>query len=818
MKCMMFAVSAILGLSPLMAAPHIRTIKGAVLTPDEGFLIGNGDLSCSIYQEADAIVFRLGKGDVWDRRVDATGCPRPVTVREFIDGVLKEGWTAKDWTASNIAQDASRVKDPVRLKEIFHGKQPCHNIAPRPKPTGEFRLFTHPDLPAPEIDQRLIIEEGRVELALRWPNGVKLRVEAVVDPDQNVLAVKWKADNWTDETRYGYGWLKPGPVWFGLMRWADPDWRDWTEKMAGRKPHWPIETFDLNTLPPLPPPASVSVDGWLGIEQRFQPDEDFPDGFAYRMFVLADKAKGTFRPNRYDREKEEWVHYLPKTGVLEGEVSIPVMTARDGNLDRIPAPRSYAERRAAAKKAAEAFWGKSALSVPGDPFLEDAWYAIWHTRRSVIRGGKAVPPGLFLPSTVDDFARWNGDYHGNYNMQSIFWGEMTADRLEEAEAFFEIVDYARPLGEKIARECYGCRGCFIQLGTYPVHTRTDPYGKLPLGRMAYMTGWAMTKYWQYYRYTRDRDWLRARGYPFMRDCALFYLDFLKKAPHPDLPPELKDGKYHVFPSVQGESGWKSPMDLCDRPQVLNHARWCLYAAAEAAKTLAVDADLVAQWTDRYTNLPDTPRAPTGDDYSYAVHCWWTMLPEFGAGSPWQPARTDPRPPREKGDDWYAYPGIQHFGKIQVARHNACRPSEDYPLWRESLARWMRPNGLVVAMSASRWARAGWTETFAAVAPFQDMLLWSFDGAIRIFPRWHEKVDVAFRDFRAEGAFLVSAAMTRGRVHGFRIRSLKGETCLVHGDWRVTDAQGSTVATDRDRFGRLRFKTVADGCYTLEAAR
>ena len=804
-----------------VSAQHVRTIEGPVLTPNEGFLIGNGDLSCSVYQEQDAIVFRLGKGDIWDRRVDDTGCMEPVTIREFIDGVLKEGWSANDWSASDVGSNG-RVKNPERMKEIFKGKTLRKNVAPCPKPTGEFRIFTHPDLPAPKVVQRLIIEEGRYEIDLVWPNGVKLSAEAVVDPDENVLAVRWKGENWTDETRYGYNWSKSGPAWCGLMRWADPDWRVWSAKKAARNPTWPVMQWPDNVLPPLPAPSQVVIGGVRGIEQKFYPDEDYPQGFAYRMYLLADGSKGVLRPAQFDDKCEEWVHYLPQHGILECEVAIPVCTTRDGNLETVPVRKPYADYRAAACAAAGKFWSKSALAVPGDRFLEDAWYAVWHTRRCILKGGAAVPPGLFMPSIIDDFPRWNGDYHGNYNMQSIFWGEMTADRLEQAESFFQIVDFARPLGEKIAREYYGCRGCFIQLETFAVHTLKDPHPNLPLGRMAYMTGWAMTKYWEYYKYTLDKDWLREKGYPFMRDCALFYLDFLKKAPHPDLPPELNDGKYHAFPSVWGETGWKKPMDLCDARQVLDHARWCLMAAAQAAKELGVDSELQAQWTERFLNLPGTRSRP--DQFNeadgprdYQLHCWYAMLPEIGNGEPWRPSPKggDGEDAEwKKRNDWLCYPGIEYYGKIQRVRRNSFKPDVLYPRWRDTLKRWMHPNGIVTAMTASFWTRDGWTESLSCMAPFQDMLLQSWDGAIRIFPRWPSQIDVGFRDFRAEGAFLVSASMENDKVTRFRIKSLKGGVCRVHGVWTVTDSAGRLITTERDAFGRLTFGSEVDGVYTL----
>ena len=38
---------------------------------------------------------------------------------------------------------------------------------------------------------------------------------------------------------------------------------------------------------------------------------------------------------------------------------------------------------------------------------------------------------------------------------------------------------------------------------------------------------------------------------------------------------------------------------------------------------------------------------------------------------------------------------------------------------------------------------------------------------------------------------------------------------MHGEWRVMDAAGKPVPTDRDRFGRLRFKTAVNAVYALE---
>ena len=64
--------------------------------------------------------------------------------------------------------------------------------------------------------------------------------------------------------------------------------------------------------------------------------------------------------------------------------------------------------------------------------------------------------------------------------------------------------------------------------------------------------------------------------------------------------------------------------------------------------------------------------------------------------------------------------------------------------------------------------------------------------------------------------MVSAAHKAGHVEDVEILSEKGEDCVIHGEWRVLDSAGKAVNTDRDEFGRLRFKTVPGGKYALYA--
>ena len=818
---MLLASAVVLVAGVIGAADHVQVIEGPVLAPEEGLLLGNGDLSASVYQTADEIVFRLGKGDVWDRRLSFEGVPKPAHIQEFIDGELKEGWKSNPFDGKGT-EATKGTKNEKRMRELCGGKSSESYPYPCPKPTGELRMHLPMDLPGPmKIVQRLIIEEARLEVECTWKNGVRVNVEAVIPYDENILSVHWKVIGWNGDVHCGARWNKNLPVWFSMWRWQDPDYGEWAARQTadcGHSGHLGTAKKGV-VVTQLPQPRSF-MDGEVGcIEQSFYPDNLFKDGFKYRLSLFMNRVKsGPIEAIDFGgKTKDAWVRAYPSKGNGEGEIQLAVTTSRDRSF-KVVAVKSHDEYRKLTVDAARADWATRSFSMPKDAFLEQLWYSTCHARRCILKGG-TVPPGLFFPSTVNDFSHWHGDYHSNYNMESIYWGCFTANQLNQEAAYFDCVDFYRPIGEKIAREYYGGRGCFIQLEGFPLLGDDDHHGSLPLGRMAYMTGWFPEPHFEWYKMTLDKEWLAKRGYPFIKDCALFYLDFLKKAPSENLPPNLKDGKYHLFPSIQGESGFSgNPMDVCDKPQALMHCRHSLWMAIEASKELATDEELRAQWQERLDNLAGTHVRSgfKGANGAYAYHCYMAQEPEHG-GRVWAPPAKWDGTPKKRGRNESWYQGILTIWRIGMMRNNECIPERDFPYLRAAAENWCHANGLVWAMSIGSYGRAGaWTETLSCMAPFQEMLLQSWDGSIRLFPRWPKTEDVSFSGWRAQGAFLVSAAQKDGNVSA-RIFSEKGADCILAiGDWLVTEKSGTSVVTDRDEFNRLRFKTRAGATYLLTA--
>lgn len=798
-------------------ALHRIEVSQPVLCPEDGLLLGNGDLSVSVYQAADRIVWRFGKGDVWDRRLDLSDDPRPAHIKEIAHGIKVEGWKCPPYGGGPV--EAIRgTSNPQRMQELCQGAPPSYQKRPYPcpKPVGELALHLPADQPGLQLTQRLAIEEAVLRIACVWQTGVRLDVECFIPPAPNVLVIRWKLENWNERTQTGHS---VPPIRFSLYRWADPKLELFAERFAGEYLHRAFLAAVDPQVTPLPPPTVGAEAGHAWIEQACPPDPLFPDGFRCRMVPWV--SDGAIQPVAMTASREARLQIMPAASARDGRVVVAVTTSSDPGGPAGPLPQIQAalttpsqpcvqQWSAANARSAAEFWTRSRLSV-ADPLIENLWYETLHARRCAYRRD-TVPPGLFLPSTVQDYSHWHGDYHTNYNFQEPFWGDYTANQLELGDAYFAGLEYLLQIGRKIARDYYGCRGVFIQLTGYPIQAEDDPLGVVPMGRMAYMTGWAVNQYWWRYRYSLDADWLRTTGYPVLREAALFYTDFLEKGP---------DGLYHAFPSNQGEDGFTgNPQDYTDRPQVMQHLRYCLRAAIQASEVLDTDADLRAAWRDRLEHCAgDDGRPPVKLEGVERV-CYEANPPEFGFGRPYQP-----QPETAAGPPWPELPTTWYFGQYPWGvmgrlRAGAFIADRDFPVFRALVERWRHPNGLLWGMAVANYGRAGaWTESLGVIAPLQEMMLQSWDGALRVFPAWPRKLDARFETFRAEGAFLVSAAWAQGQVQSLQIRSERGARCQLYPPWptgvKVTDETGQPVECVAEEFQRVGFATRAGGQYRVE---
>ena len=95
---------------------------------------------------------------------------------------------------------------------------------------------------------------------------------------------------------------------------------------------------------------------------------------------------------------------------------------------------------------------------------------------------------------------------------------------ETTEALFSFAERLIPSSKIAARELFGCRGVFFPLQTdaWNISTPESHGWAVWIGAAA----WLALHFMEHYEYTGDIEFLKNRAYPFFKECAEFYEDYL----------------------------------------------------------------------------------------------------------------------------------------------------------------------------------------------------------------------------------------------------------------------------------------------------
>ena len=730
---------------------HILTINHPCQLAEEGFIIGNGNLSASCYQKPGKIVFQLGKNDFWDERLDLSQNPRPAHIRELEEAIDK-GITVDGVTfeVSGVPPEAGK-----RIAEIARRPFSQQRNAPMPKPAMTLYIHYPADWSDCQWRQLLDIESGLLTIEITHFDGAQLILKAVIHPEVNRLTIDWELKNYTPDIAYGgyfFGLPKLPKVYATMFRPDEVSIKNFAEaEMLEHGNNY------FNCAAPFPEFPPLTVDG----EILFQKNPGGKD--------LSGTLCGS---GEISGSSGKFLRLLPAMDACAGSLSAVLSTDRQEDIRQLAKAGDWEKDRIAAAKAAEDFWQRSSVTFD-DEILERSWYASMHVKRSILRHG-TVPPGLFIPSSLQDYSMWKGDYHFNYNYQSIFLGDYEANHISVGDTYFDGVEYVMKLGEKISRDYYDIDGgCFIQLSGYPFHADDDYFGSLPLGRMAYMTGWVAAYFYRRWDLTRDKEFLQKTGYPALKKFATFYEKFLKKD---------ADGVYHAYPSNQGESEF-SRTGATDKTQVLLHANFALIAAANAADALAVDREKAELWRHIAANMPLNKKP---DDYPEFEAFDGEYLPEG--------TRPDFLTVGNRFHDFY-------MGQMPYKLSIALRQQQWNPEWHDELLtfvrRWILPNGTFRGVSAcTHNFRGGWTESLGIAGALTDMLMTSSAfGITRIFPGIPDNRSAKFSNLRSSGAFLISAEKDAGQVKYVEVCAESGGTLKLVNPWKKALLSGRNITSD-----------------------
>ncbi len=234
-------------------------------------------------------------------------------------------------------------------------------------------------------------------------------------------------------------------------------------------------------------------------------------------------------------------------------------------------------------------------------FVEKQFYA---ARYNILSATGKNPPNLQGIWGSSWTPPWQSDYTHDGNLPVAVSSYLCANMPELMNSYFDYHD-ARIEDYRInAKNLYGCRGIMVPSHSSS-HGLNQNYG--PVWCLNYWTGgaaWAAHFYYDYWLYTNDKEFLRKRAYPFMKEAALFYKDFLSIG---------ADGKYVFSPSYSPEN---NPAN--HRSQAVINATMDVMLAKEllrnllsVGKSLKESKGQLQKWNDMLAKMPEYEVDSTG---------------------------------------------------------------------------------------------------------------------------------------------------------------------------------------------------------------
>jgi len=196
-----------------------------------------------------------------------------------------------------------------------------------------------------------------------------------------------------------------------------------------------------------------------------------------------------------------------------------------------------------------------------------------------------------LEALYFQYGPWNSDYHININAQMNYWPAEVCNLSECHQPFLGYVERLVPSGKQTAESLYSCRG-FLAPHTSDAWHPTAPFGKVQYGQWVVGGAWCTQHFMEHYRFTGDRDFLRQRAFPILKESSLFFFDWLVEDP--------KTGKLVSGPSTSPENKFFAPatnqkVNISMGPSMDQQIIWDVFSnTLQAAEILNIDDDFVTE--------------------------------------------------------------------------------------------------------------------------------------------------------------------------------------------------------------------------------
>ena len=455
------------------------------------------------------------------------------------------------------------------------------------------------------------------------------------------------------------------------------------------------------------------------------------------------------------------------------------------------------------------FWSQSSITLP-DTLLNRQWYLEMY-KLGAATGNGAPPISLQAVWTADNgkLPPWKGDFHNDLNTQLSYWPAYSSNHLTQERGYIDWMIKNRNEFEKYTRDYYQVSG----LNVPGVTTLTgQPMG----GWIQYSFGptvsaWLGHHFYLRWRYSMDREFLKKEAYPWIRDVAVFLDEIsvkdksgLRKLPVSSSP-EIYDNS---------RKAWFGDITNFD----LGLIRWTFEKAAELAAELGKNDEAVKwktilnEWPgydidpkSGFTYTKGFPYNQSHRHFSHLIAFHPLGLVDWSKGENDRKIITNTIKTLDSiGPDWWCGYSYSWLGNIKARALDGKGAAEALRIFAEDFC---LPNSFHVNGDQSKTGKSKFTYrpftlegNFAFASGIQEMLIQSHSGVVHVFPAIPDEWEnIRFEKLRAEGAFLVSAALKAGYCSELEIFSEKGGKITVKNPFGTTRFNCSSPYEMKDNF-------------------
>ena len=421
----------------------------------------------------------------------------------------------------------------------------------------------------------------------------------------------------------------------------------------------------------------------------------------------------------------------------------------------------------------DTYWNQSSIQIPDDVLAKQYANEMYKFGSAAREDSYPIPLQSVWTADNGKLPPWKGDYHHDLNTQLSYWPCYTGNHLSEGLGYLNTLWDQREVNKIYTKRYFEKEG--LNVPGVCTLDGVEMGGWIQYSMSPTISAWLAQHFFLHYQYSGDKTFLKERGYPYVKDVAVFLENFsdvdksgVRKFPLSSSP-EIFDN------SIRAWFKTMTNYDLALTVNALNMASIMakdLNLTDEAAHWDTVRAQFEAFDVDKTGGLTFAKGFPYNQSHRHfsnamAIHPLGVI--DWSNGEEDQKIIKATLANLDKmGPDYWCGYSYSWLGNMKARAMDGAGASEALRIFAQHfcLRNTFHANGDQTKTGKSKFTYRPFTleGNFAFASGVQEMLIQSHTGTIRIFPAipatWK---DASFDKLRTYGAYLVSATMKNSAI-------------------------------------------------------